>query len=158
MGTAWCISCACGRKTKAPITVAATFAREAEKAGKRLYVSITEPPLPEEILRGLVSKAQNWKRPDAPYWVIQQINSANNGLTYHAGRLLATYEAGSAHELGLTERLECLGVCDFNSTWSTKDFWLQNFTAHPKVRRLGVQYKGCRRLHRKREKWGSHGR
>jgi carotenoid cleavage dioxygenase-like enzyme len=108
--------------------------QEEEKAGKRLYVSITEPPLPEEIVRGLVSKAQNWRRPDAPYWVIQQINSANNGLTFHAGKLLATYEAGSAHELRLTEQLECEGVCDFKGTWSTKDFWLQNFTAHPKVR------------------------
>lgn len=110
------------------------YLQEEEKAGKRLYVSITEPPLLEEILRGLVSKAQNWKKPDAPYWVIQQINSANNGLTFHAGKLLATYEAGSAHELRLTEQLECEGVCDFEGTWSTKDFWLQNFTAHPKVR------------------------
>jgi len=106
---------------------------EQEARDEALYLSITEEPKVEEIVRGLVSKAKNWRQPDAPYWVIQQINSANNGLTFHAGRLLATYEAGSAYELRLEESLACAGLCDFNGTWSTKDFWTENFTAHPKV-------------------------
>ena len=77
---------------------------------------------------------KNWVKPDSPYWVMQQINTANNGLTFHANRLLATYEAGSALELDLTQDLPTKGICDFNGTWTTADFWTQNFTAHPKVR------------------------
>jgi len=107
--------------------------KEERAANKRLYVSITEPPYAPEILRGVASKVKNWWRPDSPYWVVQQINTANNGLTFHANRLLATYEAGSALELECTEELTCKGPCDFNGTWSTRDFWTQNFTAHPKV-------------------------
>jgi hypothetical protein len=25
------------------------------------------------------------------------------------------------------------GPCDFGGSWQTEDFWMQNFTAHPKL-------------------------
>ena len=53
--------------------VAPRPAARQEAQGEALYLSITEDPKPAEILRGLVSKAKNWRQPDAPYWVIQQV-------------------------------------------------------------------------------------
>ena len=63
----------------------------------------------------------------------QSKNTANNGLKYHAGRLLATYESGSAYELALTPELTTTGLCDFGGTLGTNDFWLDNMTAHGKT-------------------------
>ena len=65
--------------------------------------------------------------------MIQSKNTANNGLTYHAGRLLATYESGSAYELALSPELTARGLCDFGGTLSTADYWRDNMTAHPKT-------------------------
>ena len=57
------------------------------------------------VLWGFYSKFRNLLlrgSPDRPYWVIQQKNTANNGLVRTpAGRLLATYEAGSPYEIEL---------------------------------------------------------
>ena len=106
---------------------------EESAAGAKQYVSITDPPLPGYILRGLASKAAHALRPDTPYWVVQQYNVANNGVTFHAGRLLATYEVGCAYELRLEENLSPVGPCDFGGSWSAADFWTENFTAHPKA-------------------------
>ncbi|OLP84958.1 9-cis-epoxycarotenoid dioxygenase NCED9, chloroplastic [Symbiodinium microadriaticum] len=53
---------------------------------------------------------------DSPYWVIQNRNPANNGCTVHAGRVLATWEAGWAYELRLPD-LETLGLFDYEGTW-----------------------------------------
>jgi carotenoid cleavage dioxygenase-like enzyme len=47
------------------------------------------------------------------FWVIHFKNTANNGLLYHAGRLLATYETGSAYELALSPGMETKGLCNF---------------------------------------------
>jgi len=47
------------------------------------------------------------------FWVTHFKNTASNGLQYHAGRLLATFETGSAYELALTPGLETKGLCDF---------------------------------------------
>jgi carotenoid cleavage dioxygenase-like enzyme len=93
---------------------------EDEAAGKRVHLSLTERPQAGPILRGMGVKGVHWARVDAPYWwascdatlsrcislcahsalpisrrVIQTPNNANNGIKYHAGRLLATYEAGA---------------------------------------------------------------
>jgi hypothetical protein len=44
-----------------------SFAEE-ERAGKRLALSLVQPPQPGPILRGMASKGIHWARPDAPYW------------------------------------------------------------------------------------------
>ena len=108
---------------------------EEERAGRRLHMSLTQAPKPGPILRGMLSKgAQPGKAPDSPYWVIQSPNNANNGIRWHAGRLLATYEAGSAYELRLCRDLTTLGVCSFGKGgWNYFDHWTENFTAHSKV-------------------------
>ena len=65
--------------------------------------------------------------------MIQSKNTANNGIKYHAGRLLATYESGSAYELSLDPAMETKGLCDFDRSFGTTDFWMDNMTAHAKV-------------------------
>lgn len=64
------------------------------KAGKRLQCSVKDAPIPAPILRGLMSKVMNG--PDSPYWILQNHNMASNGLRFHRGRLLATYETGES--------------------------------------------------------------
>jgi len=71
-------------------------------------------------------------RPDTPYWVVQQRNPANNGCTFHAGRILATWEAGSAYHMHLPD-LDTGGLCDFNGTLQGTDFISDNVSAHGKV-------------------------
>jgi carotenoid cleavage dioxygenase len=109
-----------------------SFCAEAE-AGRRLHVSLSRPPAAEPMLRGLAAKAATPLQPDSPYWVVQSACSANNGLQWHAGRLLATYEAGSAYELQPGPELRSLGPCTFGGSWTTVDAWTENFTAHSKV-------------------------
>ncbi|CAE7234093.1 NCED3 [Symbiodinium natans] len=53
---------------------------------------------------------------DSPYWVIQNRNPANNGCTVHAGRVLATWEAGWAYEMRLPD-LDTLGLFSFEGSW-----------------------------------------
>ena len=107
--------------------------QEEERAGRRLHMSLTQAPQTGPILRGMLSKGSQ-PVPDSPYWVIQSPNNANNGIKWHAGRLLATYEAGSAYELRLCRELTTLGVCSFGKGgWSYADHWMENFTAHSKV-------------------------
>ena len=102
-------------------------------AGRRVHRSITEPPAVASILKGILEKIRNARNVDSPYWAVQTANTANNGLCFHGGRLLATYEAGSAYELGLSPELPCLGVCSFNGGWSWLQHWTQTFSAHPKL-------------------------
>jgi len=110
------------------------FKRE-EKANEALYTGLRDiNPIWRYLLPRLVEKMTvDVMQPDSPFWVIQSKNTASNGLTYHAGRLLATYESGSAYELELGPTLATKGVCDFNGTFSTKDFWLDNMSAHGKI-------------------------
>mmetsp|Transcript_98362 Transcript_98362/g.317143 ORF Transcript_98362/g.317143 Transcript_98362/m.317143 type:complete len:531 (-) Transcript_98362:84-1676(-) len=70
--------------------------------------------------------------PDTPYWVIMSRNPSNNGCTVHAGKLLSTWEAGSAYELSLPS-LETRGLCTFNGSLDGGDFWQDNASAHGKV-------------------------
>ena len=43
----------------------------------------------------------------------------------HGGRLLATFESGSAYELALGPELETKGLCDFGGTFGTTDYWVR---------------------------------
>lgn len=106
---------------------------EEQAAGKRVHVSLTKPPKAASILRGMVAKGAHWRAPDSPYWVIQSANNANNGVKFHAGRLLATYEAGSAYEVELGRQMRTLGVCSFGGSWGPYDHWTENFSAHAKL-------------------------
>ena len=91
-------------------------------------------PVWRVLLPRLAEKARlDWRSPDAPFWVIQSKNTANNGVKYHAGRLLATYESGCAYELELGPELRTLGPCDFDGTLKTFDFWTDTMTAHAKT-------------------------
>jgi len=104
---------------------------EAERAaGRRLHVSLSQPPQAGPMLRGLAAKLA---RADSPYWVVQSANSANNGVQFHAGRLLATYEAGSAYELELRPGLRSARPCSFGGSWGLLQSWTENFSAHSKV-------------------------
>ena len=85
------------------------------------------------MLVGLSAKLSTPLQPDSPYWVVQSANSANNGVQYHAGRFLATYEAGSAYELQLQPGFPSLGPCTFGGAWDAKAAWTENFTAHSKI-------------------------
>lgn len=105
---------------------------EEEAAGKRLSVSLSQPPRALPILRGLASKFTE-PRVDAPYWVIQSANHANNGVKAHAGVLLVTYEAGSAHAVQLSPDLPTLGVHTFNGSWVWSEHWTENVGAHAKT-------------------------
>jgi len=108
--------------------------QEEVAAGRRVHKSLTQPPEVGPILRGMLSKgAKPFRAPDSPYWVIQSPNNANNGVRWHGGRLLATYEAGSAYEMELSRELTTMGVCSFDGAWSFVDHWLDTFTAHSKV-------------------------
>ena len=54
---------------------------------------------------GMLSKLRHFPTPDRPWWVIQTKNTANNGLAVTGrGKLLATYEAGSAYEIEMERR------------------------------------------------------
>ena len=50
------------------------FAEE-ERAGRRVHLSLTEPPQLAPILRGLASKGIHWARPDAPYWCVLAVTA-----------------------------------------------------------------------------------
>jgi len=110
------------------------YVRE-EKAGEALYTGLRDiNPIWRYLIPRLAEKVTlDAAKPDSPFWVIQSKNTASNGLKYHAGRLLATYESGSAYELELAPTLKTKGVCDFNKTFTTKDFWLDNMSAHSKI-------------------------
>jgi carotenoid cleavage dioxygenase len=110
------------------------FEREAS-LGESLYTGLRDiTPVWRVLLPRLFTKVfEDWKSPDSPFWVVQSKNTANNGVKAHAGVLLATYESGSAYELELSRRLTTLGVCDFKKSFATKDYWLDNMTAHAKT-------------------------
>jgi len=109
------------------------FAQE-ELRGAALYTGLRDiNPIWSVLVPRLLAKLARPLDPDSPFWVIQSKNTANNGVKYHAGRLLATYESGGAYELRLGPDLKTLGLCDFNGTLSTKDHWLDNMTAHGKT-------------------------
>lgn len=113
--------------------------QQEEAAGRALYTGLRDiNPIWNVLLPRLVKKVVEWQKPDSPFWVIQSKNTANNGLKYHAGRLLATYESGSAYELSLDAAMETKGLCDFEGSFGTVDFWLDNMTAHGKVCPLTV--------------------
>lgn len=120
--------------------------REEERAGKAKYCGLLQSPILPLVMWGFWSKLRNAVAgPDRPYWVIQQKNTANNGLVRTgSGRLLATYEAGSAYEIRLVReggqtRLDTLGVYRPGGGRAEGDgedgysHWLHNFTAHSKV-------------------------
>jgi hypothetical protein len=44
-----------------------------------------------------------------------------------------TLLTGSAYELELSPEMETKGLCDFGGTFGTKDYWIDNMTAHGKV-------------------------
>ena len=96
------------------------FAQE-EKCGAALYTGLRDiNPIWSVLVPRLFAKLARPRDPDSPFWVIQSKNTANNGVKYHAGRLLATYESGSAYELELGPSLNTLGLCDFNGTLTPK--------------------------------------
>ena len=110
------------------------FEREAAR-GESLYTGLRDiTPVWRVLLPRLFTKVfEDWRAPDSPFWVVQSKNTANNGVKAHAGTLLATYESGSAYELELSRDLTTRGVCDFKNTFTTKDYWLDNMTAHAKT-------------------------
>lgn len=67
----------------------------------------------------------NLPRFDTPYGLMMK-NTANTSCVFHAGKLLALWEAGAPYEIGLPD-LETVGVYTF------KDKLASTFTAHPKV-------------------------
>ena len=67
----------------------------------------------------------NLPRFDTPYGLMMK-NTANTSCVFHAGKLLALWEAGAPYEIGLPD-LETVGVYTFN------DKLVSTFTAHPKV-------------------------
>ena len=95
-----------------------------EGQGAALYTGLRDiNPIWDVLIPRLVKKIAEWRNPDSPFWVIQSKNTANNGVKYHAGKLLATYESGSAYELELGRDLRTKGLCDFNQTLGTVDYW-----------------------------------
>ena len=110
---------------------------EQESAANRsLFTGLRDiNPIWRVLLPRLFEKVVNWatRGPDSPFWVIQSKNTANNGVKHHAGRLLATYESGSAYELELGRELRTKGLCDFSGTFGAADYWLDNMTAHAKT-------------------------
>ena len=95
-----------------------------ERQGAALYTGLRDiNPIWDVLIPRLVKKVSEWRNPDSPFWVIQSKNTANNGVKYHAGKLLATYESGSAYELELGRDLRTKGLCDFNQTLGTVDYW-----------------------------------
>ncbi|CAE8650650.1 unnamed protein product [Polarella glacialis] len=102
--------------------------------GQSLYTGMRNmlPRFPR-FLRCLYEKfAGSGGRPDSPYWVVQNRNPANNGCTVHAGRVLATWEAGSAYEVRLPD-LATLGLCQFNGSLADSELFNDNCSAHGKV-------------------------
>ena len=85
--------------------------QEEQRAKQALHVGMLDlHVIPDVFMPRLAAKVmQDVRGPDAPFWVVQNKNNANNGLTYHAGRLLATWEAGWAYELALDGSLDALG-------------------------------------------------
>ncbi len=67
----------------------------------------------------------NLPRFDTPYGLMMK-NTANTSCVFHAGKLLALWEAGAPYEIRLPD-LETVGVYTFN------DKIASTFTAHPKV-------------------------
>ena len=110
------------------------FERERKK-GASLYTGLRDiTPVWRVLLPRLFTKVfEDWRAPDSPFWVVQSKNTANNGVKAHAGALLATYESGSAYEVELSRTLKTRGVCDFRGSFGTKDYWLDNMTAHAKT-------------------------
>lgn len=110
------------------------FERE-EKANAALYTGLRDiNPIWRYLLPRLLEKMTlDVRQPDSAFFVIQSKNTSSNGLTHHAGRLLATYESGSPYEIALEPTLRTKGLCDFNQTFGTMDYWLDNFTAHSKT-------------------------
>ena len=117
---------------------------EEKAAGEAKYCGLRQSPVLPLVLWGFYSKFNNLLlrgSPDRPYWVIQQKNTANNGLVRTpAGRLLATYEAGSPYEIELVReggatRLATAGVWRPapGAGGAAYDYLLNNFTAHSKT-------------------------
>lgn len=67
----------------------------------------------------------NLPRLDAPYGMMMK-NVANTALVWHHGRLLALWEGGEPHEIGVPD-LETVGPYTFNNQLTFP------FTAHPKI-------------------------
>ncbi|MBD6617418.1 hypothetical protein FNW02_16675 [Komarekiella sp. 'clone 1'] len=67
----------------------------------------------------------NLPRFDAPYGLMMK-NTANTSTIWHAGKLLALWEAGAPYEIRLPD-LETVGVHTFDGKLAS------TFTAHPKV-------------------------
>jgi carotenoid cleavage dioxygenase len=67
----------------------------------------------------------NLPRFDAPHGLMMK-NTANTSCVFHAGKLLALWEAGAPYEIRLPD-LETVGVYTFN------DKLASTFTAHPKI-------------------------
>ena len=125
--------------------------QEEARAGKAKYCGLRQSPIGPLIAWGLYSKLSNWilkSAPDRPYWVIQQKNTANNGLMTTGGsRILATYEAGSPYEIRLVRdeggktRMETVGLyipkadADAGLAGPLPSYnpLLHNFTAHSKI-------------------------
>ena len=110
------------------------FERERD-AGEALYTGLRDiNPIWKYLLPRLFEKVtKDWRQPDSAFFVIQSKNTSSNSLVAHAGRLLSTFESGSAYELGLDPMLTTKGVCDFGGSFTTADFWGCNFTAHAKT-------------------------
>ena len=131
--TAWSTGSASPREDRAPLENKASYGRkyvrtrgfeQEERQGAALYTGLRDiNPIWDVLIPRLVKKIAEWRNPDSPFWVIQSKNTANNGVKYHAGKLLATYESGSAYELELGRDLRTKGLCDFNQTLGTVDYW-----------------------------------
>lgn len=67
----------------------------------------------------------NLPRFDSPYGLMMK-NTANTACVFHAGKLLALWEAGAPYEIRLPH-LETVGVYTFNNKLAS------TFTAHPKI-------------------------
>lgn len=112
---------------------------EEQAASKAVHVGMKDlwiiPDVFYPRLAAKIAQAVQHGAPDAPFWVVQNKNVANNGLVYHAGRLLATWEAGWAYELSTDGELASRGLCDFNGTARDNFFrpWRENFSAHSKT-------------------------
>ncbi|CEG01621.1 Carotenoid oxygenase [Ostreococcus tauri] len=110
------------------------FERE-RASGEALYTGLRDiNPIWRYLIPRLVEKCTlDVARPDSAYFVIQSKNTSSNALKYHGGRLLSLFESGSPYELAVDPLLTTKGLCDFNGSFTTADFWAGNFTAHPKI-------------------------
>ena len=110
------------------------FERE-KTAGKALYTGLRDIyPIWSYLLPRLYEKLfLDGSAPDSAYFVIQSKNTSSNALKFHAGRLLSLFESGSPYELSIEPSLRTKGLCNFGGSFTTADYWMGNFTAHPKV-------------------------